>query len=68
MAERKRCLDTLDRVDKGKKLKMETLDLFLSNAVPPSKIARIADAALAAGITEMEPSARTLRATSRAWR
>ena len=54
MAERKRALEALDRVDKNKRLKMETLALFLSNSVPSSRVARIAEAAVAAGVTDLQ--------------
>ena len=54
MAERKRCFQALDAVEKGKRLKMETLDLFLSNSVSASRASRIADAAVAAGVTDMQ--------------
>ena len=54
MAERKRALEALDRVDKNKRLKMETLDLFLSNSVSSSRVARIAEAAVAAGVTDLQ--------------
>ena len=54
MAERKRCFEALDRVDKSKRLKMETLDLFLSNSVSASRVARLAEAAVAAGVSNMQ--------------
>ena len=41
-------------MEKGKRLKMETLDLFLSNSVSASRPSRIADAAVAAGVTDMQ--------------